>query len=217
MNDYSQHGEGKIILDYFAGQSGMVLDIGANDGITFSNSLNLIEEGWDAILIEPNLEAFKLLQELHKDRCKGSVVIPSRGYNPVACFNIAIGTETKTTDIFINNPHLKGDVGLLSTFKEEQKLIWRHFFNNHKKQVVQMVTFKDFVNSWPQLKKIDFITIDVEGMDFEVLEQIDLIKFGVKMVCVETNSVNDKKYIDYMASFGFKIHHKNYCNIIFTK
>ena len=41
---YSQNQEEQIILDYFNDvKVGHVLDIGANDGKTFSNSLALIE------------------------------------------------------------------------------------------------------------------------------------------------------------------------------
>ena len=54
MKDYSQNGEQKIILEYFQDKyKGKVLDIGANDGITLSNSRALIEKGWDGVLIEP--------------------------------------------------------------------------------------------------------------------------------------------------------------------
>jgi len=50
---YSQQEEEKYILEAVAGiEHGRVLDIGAWNPITFSNSRALIEKGWDAILIE---------------------------------------------------------------------------------------------------------------------------------------------------------------------
>jgi FkbM family methyltransferase len=216
MIDYTQYGEGKVINHYFKDFKGTVLDIGANDGKTFSNSLALIENGWNAILIEPNKEAFKDLTELHKDRYKVGVLIPSQGCNPVTCLNIAIGNETKTTELFINEPHIKGDNGLLSTFDDKQKLIWGNFFHNHKKQMIEMVTFEDLIKSNPYIKKLDFITIDVEGMDFDVLKQIDFDKFKTRMVCVEYNNVNSEMYEQHMAKYGFNLHYKNFCNLIFT-
>ncbi len=54
---YTQNNEEQIFIDYFKNQNPSelcVLDIGANDGKTFSNSLRLIELGWSAILIEPS-------------------------------------------------------------------------------------------------------------------------------------------------------------------
>ena len=217
MNDYSQYGEGKVINHYFKDKKhGTVLDIGANDGKTFSNSLSLIENGWRGILIEPNKEAFNQLQELHKDRYEAGVLIPSQGCNPVLCLNLAIGKETKMTDLYINEPHIKGDNGLLSTFDEKQKLIWGDFFNNHKKQKVKMCTFNDLLKAHKYITTIDFITIDVEGLDFDVLTQIDFDKHNVKMVCVEYNNVNSEMYEQHMAKYGFNLHYKNFCNLIFT-
>ena len=43
---YSQNNEEQVILDYFGNKIGNLLDIGANDGITLSNSRKLIELGW---------------------------------------------------------------------------------------------------------------------------------------------------------------------------
>lgn len=50
---YSQYGEDDIFLPLLPSQ-GRVLEIGAWDAITFSNSRALIERGWDAVLIEPS-------------------------------------------------------------------------------------------------------------------------------------------------------------------
>ncbi len=44
--------EEQVILDYFGNKIGNLLDIGANDGITLSNSRKLIELGWSGDLIE---------------------------------------------------------------------------------------------------------------------------------------------------------------------
>lgn len=50
---YSQNDEEAIIMRYFANRTGRLLDIGAADGMTNSNSLALIERGWRAVLVEP--------------------------------------------------------------------------------------------------------------------------------------------------------------------
>src|SRR5262245_12533077 len=43
---YSQNDEEGIIAGYFGGRTGTLLDIGAYDGVSFSNSRRLIESGW---------------------------------------------------------------------------------------------------------------------------------------------------------------------------
>ena len=60
MKDYSQHGEQAIILDYFEKQGiqqGRFLDIGANDGITFSNSYALVIRDWKGVAVEASPSA----------------------------------------------------------------------------------------------------------------------------------------------------------------
>ena len=62
--------------------------------------------------------------------------------------------------------------------------------------------------------KIDFISIDAEGSDYRILEQIDLKALNCKMVCVEYNNIDGMKYVKYMEQFGFRIIMMNGCNII---
>lgn len=52
---FSQYDEERFILEACAGiENGRLLDIGAWDAKTFSNSRALIELGWSAVLIEPS-------------------------------------------------------------------------------------------------------------------------------------------------------------------
>ena len=78
---YSQNNEEEVLLTYFKDFTGVLLDIGANDGKTFSNSYALISHGWQAVLIEPSQSAFDKLEALHYDNEK------------VDYYNIAIGTQ----------------------------------------------------------------------------------------------------------------------------
>ena len=69
MRDFSQGGEQPAILAALKGiKQGRVLDVGAADGSTFSNSRALIEQGWGGVLIEPEAAAFLKLHDLYQDR-----------------------------------------------------------------------------------------------------------------------------------------------------
>mgnify|MGYP000353453888 FL=1 len=89
---YSQNNEDEIILDYFKlnypENEGVrtMIDIGANDGKTFSNSLLFVENGWKCTLIEPSKRAFTLLKDLHSNN--PNVILHNYGF---AMFN---GTQT---------------------------------------------------------------------------------------------------------------------------
>jgi FkbM family methyltransferase len=199
---YSQNQEEKYITEYFKDFKGTLLDIGANDGKTFSNSLKLIENGWKAYLVEPSPKAFQKLKSLHN------------GNSNVECLTIAIGTANQKAMLHESGWHLhhKGDIGLLSSLKREETERWKRVeFKESEVEVMDYKTFTDLIG----YHAFDFITIDAEGMDWEILSQIDLTY--TKMVCVETNSIETEKYINYCRGFGMRLIYKNAENIIMVK
>lgn len=199
--DYSQQGEQKIIIDFFKDFKGSLLDIGANDGATLSNSRALMEHGWNGVLVEPAPEALRKLSELYKDNKKASVI------------PYGISNKSGVFKFYDSDSHLKnGDTSLLSTFKPEEIDRWKGTQKFEEKEI-ECITYDELLSLSDHI--FDFITIDAEGLDFDILTQIDLT--NTKMVCVETNSVEDQKYIDYCLKFGMKLHHKNYCNLIFVR
>ncbi|KKM55110.1 hypothetical protein LCGC14_1552970 [marine sediment metagenome] len=78
-NKYSQYGEDGIteaIFERIGAEERWVLEVGASDGILFSNSRQYVEQGWHAILIESE----KLAYERLVDNCKDYPnAIPVRG------------------------------------------------------------------------------------------------------------------------------------------
>lgn len=204
INDYSQHGEGKVISDYFGGYIGSLLSIGENDGKTLSNVLGLIENNWSAYLIEPSPVPFSKMKELHK------------GNNNVKLFNYAISTESGELDFYESGEHLgNGDSSLLSTLKESEIKRWKGTCT-FKKIKVKVKTFKDFMED-SKITQVDLISIDCEGLDFDILKSIPLYKLTPKMIIIETNSVGNKEVISYMLDHGYKVYYNNFCNLIFTK
>lgn len=164
---YSQNKEQDYIVNYFNGYKGNLLDIGANDGKTFSNSLALIELGWSATLVEPSPSAFKKLKALHK------------GNDKVKCINRAVAKEAGTITLHDMGQHVgNGDTSLLATTVEAEKDRW--IGTEFKEVKVKAIPY------WTISDSYDFITIDAEGADIDILQQIDLS--GVRMVCVEWNN-----------------------------
>jgi len=204
MNDYSQYGEGKVINHYFNNKQGVCVSLGENDGKTLSNVLGLIESGFIAYLVEPSEEAFSKLKELHKDNSN------------VKSFNFAIGSFDGETTFYHSGTHLnKGDISLLSTINKDELERWGNTceFTETKVPIKKWETFTELAN----IKDIDFISIDCEGVDFEILKQINFNKHNVKMVCVEYNNINSDMYEQLMSIHGYKLHYKNVCNLIFVK
>ncbi len=207
---FSQNQEESIIKHFFESPAGNIkpgtlLDIGANDGQTLSNSRALILKGWSGVLVEPDPLAFKKLHKLYGD-------IPT-----VGCYQAAIGNETGDFEFHSTGDHLgRGDTGLLSTLKETE--LARFPGTVVSKTEVKVYKWSDFY-ALPSVRniKFKFISIDAEGMDLDILKQINFIDTETVLVCVEWNSKDRHLYDQVMYPFGFRIIHLNGENIIYGR
>mgnify|MGYP000668035898 CR=1 FL=1 len=199
---YSQNNEQEIVEAFFNGFVGRCFSVGENDGQTLSNVKSLIDKGWDAVLIEPSETAFNKLIELHKDNPK------------VLCYKLALSNFNGEADFFESSEHLGiGDTSLLSSLSFEETKRWsKESFTKNKTQVS---TFKDFMID-KLFQTFDLISIDAEGVDFLILEQINLYKTKTAMVIVEWNSKNFNKFDNYFKQYSFKLHDKNHENLIYV-
>lgn len=203
----SQNNETKIALKYFKGRIGTILDIGANTGYFLSNSYDLIQKGWDCIAIEPS-SVFEDLKRLHK------------GNRKVKCHNVAIGRTKGKLKFFESGAHVKGgdDKALVSTAVPKEMDRWKEV--DFTETEVDVIPFNEFMaeNGYDGLK-IDYISLDVEGMEMEILEQINLKFWGVDLLCIEWNGKNEleRKFTQYCAKHGLKEIHRNSENLMFAK
>lgn len=224
MVDHSQNGEQKIILDYFGDFRGTFLDAGANDGLTLSNTRALALMGWEGLCIEPAEIAFKKLAELYT---------PDNASWVVKCIQAAITTSDGPITFYDSGTHLKkGDTSLLSTTRPEEMARWKKSGEVFTKTTVRGITFATLLiecgygrllvqpaeERLQPVTNFDFISVDTEGADWDVLQQIDLTAVGCRMLCVEANqSPHRQKFVDYAARHGMKLHWSSYENLIFTR
>lgn len=205
MKSYSQNQEDLFVLNYFKGFKGTLLEIGSNDGRTLSNSLLLIENGWKAHLVEPG-ETFTQLFELHKN-------------NPlVQYYNYGIGAKEETVSFWQSGAHVQGgaDRGLVSSANYHETERWRQAGVSFIASEIKLTTFDKF-HEYAGYPQFDFISIDAEGFDWLILQQIDLEKVGCKCLCIEWNGDPElsTKFTQYCA--GYKLALVNNENLIFVK
>lgn len=200
---YSQNNEEQIILRYFGNATGgTFLDIGANDGITLSNTFALANIGWAGTLVEASPQAFKKLSECY-EHVKGFELI-----------HAAVGAHNGKAILYESGEHLgSGDVALLSTVKITEVDRWvDHVFNE---VTVPCINFSTMLGL-SKYKEFDFISMDIEGMELDVLPQMDLQKLRCKMLCVEFNGKEPEKYDSIVLPQGYRLIHKNGENLIYT-
>ena len=195
---YSQNQEELYILNHFKGKQGTFLDLGAYDGKELSNTRALIELGWAGCCVEPHPT---ICEEL-ENNCLG--------FDKVFCFEIAIGKENGIFQLNANPTYY-------STLIDSEMDRLKNTDFEFKPIDVEVLDFKTFQAVSPY-DNYDFISIDCEGIDYDVLTQIDLDKVKCSMVCVETNGKETDKYIDYISTFaGFKVVHVNAENLIMSR
>jgi len=191
---YSQSNEEKIILSYFKDYKGHLLSIGENDGRTFSNALALIERGWTADLVEPSPKAFAKLKDLHK------------GNNGVWLHHHVISERSGMMEF-----HESSDT-LVSTVVNSEMGRWGNTvtFEDIK---VPSLTWRNFLQ-FSMKQTFDFITIDTEGCELEILSQMDIPALECKMFCVEWNGKNKDLFDKVME--GYRLIGKNAENLIYA-
>jgi FkbM family methyltransferase len=200
---YSQHDEEGIIADYFGTFVGTLLSLGENDGTSLSNTRRLLEKGWGGVLVEPSDVAFTKLKTAYQN------------HPNVQCIKVAVGVQDAIVELHVNDSHLgKGDTGLLSTLLTTERDRWGNTETFHVERV-RCVTFKTLLQM-STVTKFDLISIDIEGMDYDVLRQMNLKELGCRMLVVEYNWKDEGKYTDYVSQFGYILIAKNPGNLIYV-
>lgn len=172
---YSQNKEDEIVKHYFENLVGTCLSIGENNGIKFSNVFALIQSGWQSTLVEPSKNVFPELKELHK------------GNDKVFCIQAAIGNKNEEAvfyDSGIEEIH-DGAKSLLATMSIPDKIKWEKVVEFTETKV-NVITFDELLKLSPY-KTFDFISLDAEGYDVDILRQMNLVELKCKAICIEHN------------------------------
>lgn len=178
----SQNNEAEVVLNYFNGYVGSLLSLGENDGKTFSNSYDLIQAGWSADLVEPIYKPYYAMKTLHESNPK------------VKCHNFGIASQNEVRNIF------SPEDTLIASLIESEVKKWNRPYSQVECQ------FYTFSTAYERFKNIffNFITIDCEGMDLEILKQIPFHKTNTSCICVEYsgNQENLKAIREHCGHFG---------------
>lgn len=152
--NHSQGGEEQAIRSCIPGGldgKGYVLDIGAFDGVTFSNSRALVERGWRALLIEPSPYAFAKLLKLYEKTPRVQMV------------NAAIGLwEGHLVPFFEGGLYGSTDAKAPGRWESVQKFSRPYW--------VPTVAPAQLANQFPGAP--DVISIDTEGTSFEIVKRL---------------------------------------------
>lgn len=193
-DSYAQTGEDKIAIDLLKdmGLIGPIfyIDVGANHPTRLSNTYRMYREGSHGIVIEPNAE----LVNLHKK------IRPRDLQLAVGC-----GKSNSLLRFYYSK------TPVLSSFDQrEVNDLWRT-------DILPVFTLDSICENLG-VDHIDFLSIDVEGLDVEVLEGARNVLRKTRLVCIEANDSTIENTINItMAANDFKLKIKNGWNLFFVR
>lgn len=191
---YGQEGEElylieKIIGKYGEGYKGFYVDVGAHHPYRLSNTYWAYMDGWKGINIEPNTDTFDLFTKVR-----------TRDIN----VNCGIGNEEKTMKYY------KFDESSVNTFDEKEFQGLRVPREIVSVPVMRLETVLDKY----EVKKIDFMDIDVEGFEMQVLKSNNWEKYKPEFILVEQKRISVRELIEseiynYLNNLGYECEWKS--------
>jgi FkbM family methyltransferase len=204
---FSQSGE-DVIVDFLFNQLGIklpkYLEIGVCKPITGSNTYRFYKRGSNGVLVEADKSQ---IENIKKVRPKDHIL------------NIGISSgEKRNADFYIFDE--KG----YNTFSKEEAIL-REKNSRSKIVKIESVELKNINEILSENFTLipDFLSLDIEGLDFEVLKSLDYTKFTIPVICVETCTFSenhirpkDKRIEEFMISKGYFVYADTYINTIFV-
>jgi FkbM family methyltransferase len=180
--NFSQANQDLFVLyfTHYAGKKGFYVEIGAGDGVTISNTYLLEKAGWNGIIVDPvnyNSENIKLRKCIKDNRAVYSK------------------SGLKVPFFFASEPNPKymwqreNFSGILEHISDHNKTVPNKIIN------VETVSLNDLLEQYNAPNKIDYISIDTEGSEFEIINNFDFNKYDVEIFTIEHNQANFRKDI----------------------
>ncbi len=172
-----------VLLELDFKTNGFFVEFGAMDGIEISNTYLLEREfGWKGILSEP---AKKWQKRLKRNR---------------NCF-IETDCVWKNSNEQIEFFESKaGELSTIGSFKN----VDTHRREKHKVYNVQTISLMDMLKKYNAPSSIDYLSLDTEGSEFEILNSFDFNEYNIKAITVEHNHTPmRKKIFDLLTEYGY--------------
>ncbi len=201
---YSQEGEDLILNRYFENiTKGFYIDIGAHHPLRFSNTHFFYKKGWKGINIDPIPGSKEIFDKFRPND-----------------INLEIGLS-KTNEIL---EYYNFKEKALNTFSKDLA----NKYLDEKWPLINILK----IETYPLLEildrhlkigfEIDFMSIDIEGLELEVIQSNNWFKFRPKILLIEILDFNLSNFLDneiviYLESVNYEIIAKTYNTVFFKR
>ena len=199
----SKFNEENTIFNYFKkGYKGNYVDAGCFHPTKFSNTRKMHNAGWNGLNIDFNpltIDLFNFVRPEAINLCA------------------ALSNKTKKTKIYHHH-----DLSPQNTLnKDHVRWMESHFgLKKFRSKTVKTQILMNILKKY-NFKNIDFLNIDIEGHEFEVISSINFKKLKIKLICIEILGFNknQKKRKNKLKKFlkrkGFRLKNRIGSNYIF--
>jgi len=205
LKSYSQEGEDMILRRLFEKQKkGFYVDVGAHNPKRFSNTFFFYKNGWRGINIDAMPNSMCLFNKIRPRDINIEIPISDK--------------KQKLNYYMFNEP-------ALNTFSKEiaDKRADKNDYKIISEKEMETSTLEEIFKKYlPYSQEIDFMSIDVEGLDLQVLKSNNWKQFRPKFVLVEIlgssikDIANSKEY-KYLSEFEYEIFAKTVNTVIFRR
>lgn len=187
MNSFSQFGEDVLVWEHFGRKrDGFFVEVGANAPFIYSQTWLLEQQGWTGLLVEPLASRS---EELRQHR-PGSRVFQAAAGAPESRGTITL--QVPEDDMFASlKPSAKGPAAL-------------------RTESVRLATLDDLIAE-AGTRRLDYLSIDVEGMEIEVLRGFDLARHRPALILVEDHLKSLVVY-RHLSGRGYRLVKRTGCN-----
>jgi len=163
-----------FLQSYFGDKntSGLIVDVGANDGVTDSHSLPFIEKGWEGVLIEPHPKMYNFIRLLYENTPGVHVLNKAVHNKEEACVTLYGGA-----------PHSIGHSTLLPPDRQ---------FQADQAYLDPLITYEvpaapltHMLQECGIEREIDILHVDAEGLGLEVLRSLDYSIYSPAVISVD--------------------------------
>lgn len=199
MRSYSQFGEDAVLGALFRSQvHGTYVDIGAYHPTLYSNTYALYTKGWQGLVIDPNTRMTPLY----------------RVFRPRDTFvSAAVGKEKGEGTYYAYAD------GAYNTLSKEQVAITSRRGIHPKREYMIPIQLLDTLVEECKASQIDFMNIDIEGLDLEVLKAYSFSK-RPRVIAIEDHSFSslrpqESTTVSFLLSKGYDLYAHTGLTLIF--
>ena len=186
--DYSQFGQAFILEQLITDDMPrIVIDIGAHDGISGSNSRRLLEEGWRGVLVEPIPSVFSRLQT------------NSAGFPNISLVEAACSDRAGTALIHLGSD---GPNYQRSSLSRDPEII-----GNLTDEAIRVrtTTLAELVSDHAIPRDFGVLLIDTEGWDLTILRGLAQIEARPRIIVTEEFSATNEEKYRFLSQLNYQI------------